>query len=499
VGLFGNNEAVGIAFQGKDEVSPVVRGIRSTMDQFKRDAQTGFGLGAGISVWNTAKQAIGMVTDVLGEAVAAANEEQASVALLTQSIRENDAGWRGNIAAVEEVIASRQRLGFADEEQRDSLRQLVAATKDSEEALRLQGIAMDFARLRGIDLGAAGDVIAKVYSGNIGILSRYGVVLEEGATATEALEEIQRRAQGQAEAYAQTNSGSLLASQIKTNEAMEKVGALLAPLMADFAEFAAGALTDVAAGLTNVANAFHNVFRWMNPHLALLEDTEKALRAEAEARGLDADAAVAEFRATQDLTQANERLAEIDARILELQGYNNIAHKNTIAMLQKERDKITGATEDTKGMASAQVRAGVSAEAHAKALLFLDAAAASLPKRVSITVDTPGVEQALASIRAIVALAGQTVRLNIFGNYSGAKPPGQAHGGEVGSGRTYLVGERGPELLTMGAGSGRITPNHRMGGGGGNVYLDGQLVGRVLDERMGRQFGMTAAGGFYRS
>jgi hypothetical protein len=482
VGLFGNNEAVGIAFQGKDEVSPVVRGIRSTMDQFKRDAQTGFGLGAGISVWNTAKQAIGMVTDVLGEAVAAANEEQASVALLTQSIRENDAGWRGNIAAVEEVIASRQRLGFADEEQRDSLRQLVAATKDSEEALRLQGIAMDFARLRGIDLGAAGDVIAKVYSGNIGILSRYGVVLEEGATATEALEEIQRRAQGQAEAYAQTNSGSLLA-----------------PLMADFAEFAAGALTDVAAGLTNVANAFHNVFRWMNPHLALLEDTEKALRAEAEARGLDADAAVAEFRATQDLTQANERLAEIDARILELQGYNNIAHKNTIAMLQKERDKITGATEDTKGMASAQVRAGVSAEAHAKALLFLDAAAASLPKRVSITVDTPGVEQALASIRAIVALAGQTVRLNIFGNYSGAKPPGQAHGGEVGSGRTYLVGERGPELLTMGAGSGRITPNHRMGGGGGNVYLDGQLVGRVLDERMGRQFGMTAAGGFYRS
>ena len=56
---FGSNTAVGIAFQGKDELSPVVRGIRNTMDGFKRDAATGFGLGAGISIFNTAQRAIG--------------------------------------------------------------------------------------------------------------------------------------------------------------------------------------------------------------------------------------------------------------------------------------------------------------------------------------------------------------------------------------------------------------------------------------------------------
>lgn len=40
----------------------------------------------------------------------------------------------------------------------------------------------------------------------------------------------------------------------------------------------------------------------------------------------------------------------------------------------------------------------------------------------------------------------------------------RAMGGSVLSGKSYLVGERGPEIFTP-SGSGNITPNHRMGGG----------------------------------
>jgi len=40
----------------------------------------------------------------------------------------------------------------------------------------------------------------------------------------------------------------------------------------------------------------------------------------------------------------------------------------------------------------------------------------------------------------------------------------RAHGGPVFAGESYLVGEQGPELLTMGA-SGFVTPNNRLGGG----------------------------------
>ena len=56
------------------------------------------------------------------------------------------------------------------------------------------------------------------------------------------------------------------------------------------------------------------------------------------------------------------------------------------------------------------------------------------------------------------------------------KPPGMAKGGNVSAGGTYLVGERGPELLSMGANSGRIYNNSEtksmLGGGIENVKVE---------------------------
>ena len=49
---------------------------------------------------------------------------------------------------------------------------------------------------------------------------------------------------------------------------------------------------------------------------------------------------------------------------------------------------------------------------------------------------------------------------------------GKASGGPVMPGTTYLVGERGPELLTMGAQGGNITPNSALGSGGVNVTIN---------------------------
>jgi hypothetical protein len=59
----------------------------------------------------------------------------------------------------------------------------------------------------------------------------------------------------------------------------------------------------------------------------------------------------------------------------------------------------------------------------------------------------------------------------------------RAGGGPVGVGRTYLVGERGPELFTPGV-SGNIVPNHRLGSVGssfGGMQVSGVLVGRGND------------------
>lgn len=173
----------------------------------------------------------------LGAAAKAAVEDQKSQALLKASLEANIPAFDGNTSAIEKVISSRMRLGFADEEQRDSLRQLIAVTKNSTEALKLQRTAMDLARLKGISLETSSNLLGKVWAGNVSILGRYGIQLEKGTTATEALAEIQRRAAGQAEEYAGTLDGKLEALGIAFDELAESVGYLIVGPLTDLVGF----------------------------------------------------------------------------------------------------------------------------------------------------------------------------------------------------------------------------------------------------------------------
>lgn len=242
----------------KDEVTKTLGKIQDKFDTlgksggFKSVAQ-GVGMGAGIAAWNQIGNAIGAATQLIGDATRAALEEEASIAKLDAALRANVASYDGNTAAIEETLSARMRLGFADDEQRDSLARLVSVTKDSTKALALQRTAMDLARLRGMDLATASDLVGKVYGGNIGILARYGIQLKKGATATQALAEIQKRAAGQAEAYADTNAGKLLASQIKVGEAMEKLGAVALPAVVEGTELAADAIEDLSGALDGLS------------------------------------------------------------------------------------------------------------------------------------------------------------------------------------------------------------------------------------------------------
>ncbi len=71
---------------------------------------------------------------------------------------------------------------------------------------------------------------------------------------------------------------------------------------------------------------------------------------------------------------------------------------------------------------------------------------------------------------------------------------GKAEGGPVKGKNSYLVGERGPELFTPGS-SGHITPNHELGGGGGNVTVNVDASGSAVEgdgaeaSRLGKMLG----------
>jgi len=76
-------------------------------------------------------------------------------------------------------------------------------------------------------------------------------------------------------------------------------------------------------------------------------------------------------------------------------------------------------------------------------------------------------QKALAGIPIVGPILGAAAMASIIaGGYTLAAQSlaGRALGGQVRQGESYVVGERGPEVLTMGSGSGRIIPNEQLRG-----------------------------------
>jgi len=75
--------------------------------------------------------------------------------------------------------------------------------------------------------------------------------------------------------------------------------------------------------------------------------------------------------------------------------------------------------------------------------------------------------------------------------------PGLANGGSASAGRSYLVGERGPEIFTPKR-SGTVTPNNKIGGSGGvvnniNVSVDAGGMQSDASENRGKELGVALA------
>lgn len=296
----------------RDNASRPINNIRDAWRRLQADSAKGLAVGVGaaasLQAWNLAGQAIRGVTGAIGDSVKAAIEEAAGQKRLAQSIQENSASWDGNTAAIERTITARERLGFADDVQRDSLAFLVSVTGDHTKALDLQRTAMDLARLKGMDLNTASELLGKVYAGNMGTLSRYGIVLEKGATATEAIAEIQRRAAGQAEAYGDTTAGAMERAGIAVDNLREDFGAGLMPVVEAGANFltdtAIPVFRDAAAGIGEIGKGAVDAIPGLRDFFGAFEDGE--------GRGID----LLDFLPSGAVAGAAGRMAQ-DARDLQ--------------------------------------------------------------------------------------------------------------------------------------------------------------------------------------
>lgn len=255
-----NKVAFGVQAQGVGKASSELDKLRDKVERLRKQGAkgvlTGVAAGATVAAFNVLSQVVSAFTGKIGESIDAARADEASITRLGAALKANIPAWDGNTQAIERTIKSRMALGFSDDEQRDSLAKLVVATHDANKALVVQRTAMDLARLKNISLADAGDALTKVEGGQFRALKALGIVLKDGATATDALAAVQKAATGQADAYAKTAGGKLLNAQVKVNEAMEKFGYTILPAVADAATAAAdgidvlGSIGDAVSGKT---------------------------------------------------------------------------------------------------------------------------------------------------------------------------------------------------------------------------------------------------------
>lgn len=184
----------------------------------------------------------GALAGGLTKASKAAVEAEKSQARMTAQLRASGISYQAHAQQIDAVIQKHSKLaGIDDEDLQDAFTNIVRASGSLDVGLRRVGLAADIARAKHIDVAKAGDLVGKVAAGNTGILARYGIVIDKGATASEALGQLQQKFAGQAAAYGKTTAGALDRAQVASENLGEVVGAKLTPMLAK----AANALVDV--------------------------------------------------------------------------------------------------------------------------------------------------------------------------------------------------------------------------------------------------------------
>ncbi len=428
----------------KDDVTAGAKRLNNQLDQMgvRSKGATGalqkLGVATGGLVTPTSIAAAGALAfvGIMADATRKAIDEEKNIAKLGAALQANIPDWDGNTNAIERLISKRENLAFSDDELRDSLGTLVAATHDVTKAEDIQSTAMDLARFKHISLADATDALTKVEAGSYRILKSLGITLKDNATQTDALAAVTAVAKGQAQAFADTTEGKLLTAQIKLDDAMERLGGTTMPMVAAAAGDLSTAL-DLLAGNTDGSN------------------------------------------------DATQKQADLSADLLDVLGLVNPA-------LHLQADAIRAVSTASKTADARMQKVSDSLDVDRKA--FNDATGAAQGYKTALMNMNTDADKSAAHIAELNRLLRQQLYLmgktGYNGNPNSGKPghgdQGHASGGPLMPGVTK-VGENGPEyLIASGGGNARVshsTPGGRMDGGaaGSGVTIQGISERELVD------------------
>jgi hypothetical protein len=179
---------------------------------------------------------------LLYDGVKAAIEDEKANSRLAATLR-NVAG--ATQQTIDEVLAysraTELATGVTEDELRPSLNRLTIATKNTNEAMRLQQIALDVAAGSGKSLDAVTTALAKAYEGNTTSLGRLGIGLSNAEIKTmsfdQITQELSKTFSGQADVAANTFEGRIDRLRLTFEDVRDTLAERLLPFLDQFLTF----------------------------------------------------------------------------------------------------------------------------------------------------------------------------------------------------------------------------------------------------------------------
>lgn len=151
--------------------------------------------------------------------------------LLYNSMKNVGMASRENFDALDAQATALSRLtGVADEDIKNGMRRLIDTTEDYSVALKYSKTMMDLVAATGKDSVTVARMMSMAYDGNGASLSRMGVKLTEGVKGLDALNELQKKYNGTAEATARTTQGGWNQLIEKISAFAERIGYAFMPM-----------------------------------------------------------------------------------------------------------------------------------------------------------------------------------------------------------------------------------------------------------------------------
>ncbi len=201
------NRSLGVTTTSFAKQSEATKTAERDLGKFTRGALAGTGaaasLGRSLAFASTGFIAIAGGATLITASIKAAEEFEKTQRQADQQLRTSGKTWDAYGAQIQKTDLKLSHIsGFTNQELLGSFTFLLRASKSVTESLRLNAVAADLARGRGITLQAASIALGKALGGSASALKRLGVPIPATLKGMQAIEFVARRYAGQAAAGA---------------------------------------------------------------------------------------------------------------------------------------------------------------------------------------------------------------------------------------------------------------------------------------------------------